>query len=96
MCRRLAYLHWIVPRSRFFLLQGESELSTYTFHTGVARHLFCRVCGVKSFYIPRSHPDGVSVNVRCLDPGTFRITSVRFFDGENWEEHAGDLPPLPR
>ena len=46
----------------------------------MARHLFCRHCGVKSFYVPRSNPDGFSVNVRCLDPRTIMGVKVRLFD----------------
>src|SRR5262245_3347484 len=68
MCSRSGYLHLIVPRSKFRLLQGEASLTTYTFDTGVAQHRFCKICGIKSFYIPRSNPDGVDVNVRCLEP----------------------------
>ena len=85
VCTRTAYLHLIVPKSRFRLLRGEEFLTTYTFNTGVARHLFCKVCGIKSFYVPRSDPDGVSVNARCLDPGTVTRMDVRPFDGRNWE-----------
>ena len=85
ICRRSGYLHLIVPQSRFRLLRGEDSLATYTFNTGVARHLFCKVCGVKSFYVPRSHPDCYSVNARCLDEGTVTRTTVRSFDGRNWE-----------
>ena len=70
ICAKTGYLHLIVPRSRFRLLAGESNLATYTFGTGVAQHLFCQTCGIKSFYIPRSNPDGIDVNVRCLDPAT--------------------------
>jgi hypothetical protein len=70
ICSKSGYLGLTVPPSRFTLLQGEDCLSTYTFNTGVARHLFCRYCGVKSFYIPRSHPEGYNINVRCVDPGT--------------------------
>jgi hypothetical protein len=70
ICRMSGYLHLIVPRAQFRLLRGTDALSEYTFNTGTARHLFCRRCGVKSFYVPRSNPDGYSVNVRCLDPST--------------------------
>jgi len=80
ICRMSGYLHLIVPRTRLRLLRGEDSLSTYTFNTGVARHLFCRHCGVKSFYVPRSNPDGYSVNVRCLDPATFEAVTVEPFD----------------
>ncbi len=91
ICSMTAYLHLIVPTSRFRLVQGEEVLTTYTFNTGVAQHRFCRVCGIKSFYIPRSNPDGVSVNVRCLDPETVALVRITDFDGRNWEEHADEL-----
>jgi len=80
ICRMTGFLHLIVPAARFRLLQGEDALSDYRFNTGTARHRFCRACGVKSFYVPRSHPDGISVNVRCLDPGTVAALRVEPFD----------------
>jgi hypothetical protein len=85
ICAKAAYLHLIVPAARFRLLAGRDDLTTYTFNTGVAQHHFCRHCGVKSFYIPRSHPDGVSVNARCLDGVGVESMQVRPFDGQNWE-----------
>ncbi len=94
ICRACGYLHLIVPRERFRLLAGEDELTTYTFNTGTAKHLFCRTCGVKSFYVPRSHPDGVSVNVNCLDEGTVESMEVTDFDGQNWEKNIAQLSPL--
>jgi hypothetical protein len=94
ICSKVGYLHLIVPKSRFRLVQGAEWLTTYTFNTGTAKHLFCKVCGVKSFYIPRSHPNGYSINARCLDPGTVVGMTIRLFDGKNWEAHAGKLEPL--
>lgn len=80
ICRMSGYLHLIVPRSRFHLLQGADALTEYKFNTGTARHLFCGRCGVKSFYVPRSNPDGYSVNVRCLDSATIEHVEVQLFD----------------
>jgi hypothetical protein len=94
ICSKVGYLHLIVPKSRFRLVQGAEWLTTYTFNTGTAKHLFCKVCGVKSFYIPRSHPNGYSVNARCLDPDTVVGMTIRPFDGKNWEAHAGKLESL--
>lgn len=91
ICARSGYLHLIVPGERFRLLRGEDALTTYTFNTGVARHLFCRICGVKSFYVPRSHPDGYSVNARCIDPGTISRLTIRPFDGQHWERSIDAL-----
>lgn len=96
ICSMTAYLHLIVPRARFRLLEGEDALTTYTFNTGVAQHHFCSVCGIKSFYVPRSNPDGVSVNVRCLDPATIEKITIEDFDGRNWEDHAHTLEHLSR
>ncbi len=80
ICRMSGYLHLIVPASRFRLISGAEALSEYAFNTGVARHRFCRHCGIKPFYVPRSHPDGIDVNVRCLDPGTVSVLPVAPFD----------------
>lgn len=90
ICRRSGYLHLIVPRCNFRLLEGEDALQTYTFNTGVARHTFCGTCGIKPFYTPRSNPDGVDVNLNCLDtpPASVRVVE---FDGGNWEQNAHKL-----
>lgn len=90
VCRKSGFLHLIVPKSAFRLLSGEDELTTYTFNTGVAKHYFCRHCGIKPFYIPRSNPDGVDVNVNALDTKPPHITVVQF-DGQNWEANAAAL-----
>jgi len=86
MCSKFGYLHLIASKSQFQLLSGRDDLTTYQFNTGTAKHLFCSTCGVKSFYVPRSHPDGYSVNVRCLDPGTIAGMNIEKIDGQNWEQ----------
>ena len=89
ICRMKGNLHLIVPRERFTLLKGEDALTTYRFNTGVAKHTFCRICGIHSFYTPRSHPDGVDVNVRCLDdPEAMARFEVEKFDGQRWEANV--------
>ena len=84
ICRMCGFLHVFVSRSKFRLQSGEDALSTYTFNTGTAKHMFCRHCGIKSFYVPRSHPDGYSVNANCLDPDSIESLTVSPFDGANW------------
>ncbi len=86
ICAKSGYLHLTVPQSRFRLLSGSEHLTSYQFNTGTAKHLFCSVCGVKSFYVPRSHPDGYSVNARCLDDGTVTGMRIERIDGRNWEQ----------
>ena len=95
ICSKSGYLHLIVPASRFKLVRGAEQLTTYTFNTGVAKHTFCRICGIKPYYVPRSNPDGYSVNVRCLEPPPARLT-ITPFDGRNWEQHADTLAPLSK
>ena len=94
ICAKSGYLHLIVPSSRFTLIQGKDDLHCYTFNTGAAKHYFCRHCGVKSFYVPRSNPDGYSVNARCLDAGSIASMSITPFDGRNWEANAHALAHL--
>jgi hypothetical protein len=96
ICRMTGFLHLIVPASRFRLVSGEDALVAYRFNTGAARHLFCRHCGVKSFYVPRSHPDGYSVNVRCLDPGSVVELRVATFDDNDREAATAALAHLSR
>ena len=91
ICRMSGYLHLIVPKARFKLLRGDDAIRTYTFNTGVAKHTFCSHCGVKAFYIPRSHPDGVSVNARCIDSETVESMSITSFDGRHWESARSSL-----
>ncbi len=86
ICRNSGHLGLIVPADRFKLLRGEESLVTYQFNTGTAKHLFCSHCGVKSFYVPRSHPDGFSVHAGCLDPGTVEEMEIVPFDGQEWEK----------
>ena len=94
MCSRFGYLHLIVPANRFRLLKGQDALTTYTFNTGVAKHLFCTACGVKSFYVPRSNPDGFSINLRCVDEGTLEQVDFEDFDGQDWERNGASLAHL--
>ena len=80
ICRMSGFLHLIVPATRFRLLRGDEVLTEYTFNTGVAKHRFCKICGIKSFYVPRSHPDGIDVNVHCLGPATIESITISRFD----------------
>ena len=86
LCSKKGFIHWIVARELFELMQGQDELSTYTFNTGIAKHLFCRTCGIHSFYVPRSDPDKIDVNARCLEGVDLKTLVVEPFDGQNWEE----------
>ena len=94
ICRMSGYLHLIVREEAFRLRTDWSEISTYSFNTGVAKHYFCKTCGIKSFYVPRSNPKGISVNARCLGSDTVSSVTIEDFDGENWEANADSLRHL--
>jgi hypothetical protein len=96
ICTKSGFLHLIVPKHKFALIQGSEFLSTYTFNSGVAKHFFCKVCGIKSFYVPRSNPDGYSINVRCLEPVTIGRIVVTPFDGKHWEQSGPALAHLSK
>ena len=94
ICEMTGFIHLIVPGRYFRLISGLDSLSEYRFNTGVARHYFCKKCGVKSFYVPRSNPDGYSINLRCLNLPRDMQVSEQKFDGRHWEENAGQLHGL--
>lgn len=84
VCTKAGYLHLVVSVDRFKLLSGTETLCAYTFNTHTAKHLFCSVCGIKSFYEPRADPWSRSINVRCLDPGTVEEMNISQFNGRQW------------
>ena len=86
ICTKKVFLHLIVPPEQFALLSGEDALATYRFNTGTAQHTFCKHCGIHPFYVPRSDPDKIDVNVRCLDGVELSKLTIKEFDGRNWED----------
>ena len=91
ICAKKGFLHLIVDPRKFELLSGADALTTYTFNTRVAKHTFCRTCGIHAFYVPRSHPDQIDVNLRCLEGVDVAKVAVTPFDGRNWEQAAASL-----
>jgi hypothetical protein len=93
ICSKKGFLHLIVPPEQFELVSGKDDLVTYEFNTRTAKHMFCKTCGVHAFYVPRSDPDKIDVNARCIDEIDLDTLSVNFFDGENWEQAMGQKVP---
>ena len=91
ICQKKGILHLIVPPEDFELLKGEDNLSTYTFNTGIAKHHFCKTCGIHPFYRPRSHPNDYDVNVRCLDGAAIEQFTITHFDGKHWEDNIQQI-----
>jgi hypothetical protein len=91
ICAATGFRHLIVPHAAFRLLSGDHVLTSYRFGTGAANHLFCSICGIKSFYQPRSHPEAWSLNLNALDDISSLRVTVKRFDGRNWEQAAAAL-----
>jgi hypothetical protein len=91
MCATTGFLHLIVTDDEFAITAGADNLSEYRFNTGVAKHLFCKTCGIKAFYVPRSHPEGWSVNVNCIDKSSITSVKIEAFDGANWEDNISGI-----
>ena len=96
ICRMTGFLHLIVPLRAFRLVSGADALTEYTFGTGTAKHRFCRHCGIKAFYVPRSHPDGMDVNVRCLEPGSVLALDIVPFDDADRDAATAAISHLSR
>ncbi len=93
ICTKKGFLHLIVARDAFELLSGADALTTYRFKTGTAQHTFCATCGIHPFYVPRSDPDKIDVNVRCLDGVALATIEPLLFDGKNWEQAMTEKVP---
>ena len=93
ICAKKGFLHLIVPPEAFELVSGKDALTTYRFNTGTARHTFCATCGIHPFYVPRSDPDKIDVNVRCLDGVDVAAIKTHAFDGKNWEHAIAERVP---
>ncbi|MFS2317607.1 GFA family protein [Maricaulis sp. D1M11] len=93
ICAKTGFIHLIVEKDDFKIERGAESLSTYTFGSKTAKHLFCKTCGVKAFYVPRSHPDSWSVNLRCLDADANLQLRFEEFDGANWEDNIQKINP---
>ena len=94
ICAACGFVHLIVAARNFTLLTDPAALSEYRFNSGVARHLFCAQCGIKSYYVPRSNPDGISLNLNCIEERAQLDVRISDFDGQNWEAHAASLHHL--
>ena len=84
ICSRTGTLLAFAPASQFRLLSGEARLTDYQFGKKRIHHLFCKVCGVRSFARGEG-PSGpmVAINTRCLDEVDAATLNVRHFDGRN-------------
>jgi hypothetical protein len=93
MCAKKGFLHLIVLPEYFDLISGKQALTTYCFNTGTAQHTFCATCGIHPFYVPRSDPDKIDVNVRCLDGVDIGALDIKVFDGQHWEQSMASRVP---
>ncbi len=93
ICTKKGVLHHRVSPANFTLVEGDDYLSLYQFDTREAKHFFCKECGIHPFNHPRSAPEMININVRCLDD--FDLAHAAYevieFDGRNWEQAVAQL-----
>jgi hypothetical protein len=85
MCGRAGTLLGFVPADQFELLSGQDVLREYKFNNHIIEHLFCSVCGIKSFArgVGRDGSPTAAINVRCIDGVDLDALNVQKFDGKS-------------
>ena len=74
----------MVKNRDFKLIKGLNKLQIYQFHTNVAKHYFCSVCGIYTHHNPRSNPLMTGFNIGCIDSvDTLKIKDFSLNDGKN-------------
>ncbi|KAI1701731.1 glutathione-dependent formaldehyde-activating enzyme domain-containing protein [Ditylenchus destructor] len=86
ICTKKHNIHFIVAKEKFTLIKGKDNLTEYTFNTGIAKHTFCKTCGVQGFYTPRSNPKCIGINPGCIDSKTVVRLTFHHFNGQEWEK----------
>jgi hypothetical protein len=90
MCRMKGAVMVFAALGSIAVTEGEDALSTYEFHTKVAKHHFCSNCGIHLFHQRRFDPGLYGVNVATLDGvSPFDFAEVPVFDGENHPKDTG-------
>ncbi len=67
ICKRKNAKMNILPKDAIISISGEENLSTYQFGTNVAKHYFCKNCGIYTHHQRKSDPNGIGVNIGCID-----------------------------
>ncbi len=67
LCRRKGAVMAGVPIEHLRVTKGAENLSLYQWNTNIAKHYFCRTCGIYTHHQRRSAPGEYGFNVGCLD-----------------------------
>ena len=97
ICTKKGALFHKVKPEEFDLRSGGDNLTLYQFNTNVAKHLFCKTCGIYCFHHPRSTPELIAVNVNCLEEQLdYNFIDVIHFDGKTWDANDLNKIGMPR
>ena len=84
LCKRKGAVMSMVKNDDFKIIKGADKLEIYQFHTKVAKHYFCKICGIYTHHNPRSNPGMTGFNLGCIDEiNTFDLKNVFINDGNN-------------
>ena len=67
ICKRKFAKMNILPKDSIKSIKGENNLSFYQFGTNLAKHFFCKICGIYTHHNRKSDPDGIGINIGCID-----------------------------
>ncbi len=84
ICKRKGAIMSMVKNEDFKIKKGKDKLTLYKFHSNVAKHFFCSICGVYTHHNPRSNPAMTGFNLGCIDEiDTFKLEKITINDGLN-------------
>ena len=67
ICKRKNAKMNLISKDSIKVIKGENNLSSYKFNTMIAEHFFCKTCGIYTHHNRRSDPNGVGINIGCID-----------------------------
>tara|TARA_X000001036_G_scaffold426899_1_gene454856 strand:+ start:3517 stop:3876 length:360 start_codon:yes stop_codon:yes gene_type:complete len=84
ICKRKGTVMSMVKNDEFKVVRGQDKLKLYQFHTKVAKHFFCSICGIYTHHNPRSNPKMTGFNIACIEEiDIFKLEEVLLNDGRN-------------
>ena len=73
-CKRRNAIMALEKKEAIKITQGIENLNLYQFNTNVAKHYFCKNCGIWVYSNRRFDPSGIGVNLGCVDEiNTFEL-----------------------
>ena len=84
ICKRKGAVMGIVGQDSLKIIEGEKYITNYKFHSKVANHFFCSICGIYTHHNPRRDPKLFGFNIGCIDElDNKKFENIKKLDGKN-------------